>query len=68
MPVAQQLAVRHGGYGVKPAHYAVVGAALIDTLAKGLGDAFTTDTRLAWETAYGTLSAVMISASQPTHA
>ena len=68
VPVAQQLAVRHVGYGVKPAHYAVVGTALIDTLAKGLGDAFTTDTRLAWETAYGTLSAVMIAASQPAHA
>ena len=37
-------------------------------LAKGLGDAFTPDTRLAWETAYGTLSAVMIAASQPAHA
>ena len=68
VPVAQQLAVRHVGYGVKPAHYAVVGTALIDTLAKGLGDAFTPDTRLAWETAYGTLSAVMIAASQPAHA
>ena len=68
VPVAQKLAVRHVAYGVQPAHYAVVGTALIDTLAKGLGDAFTSDTRLAWETAYGTLSAVMISADQPAHA
>ena len=68
VPVAQKLAVRHVAYGVQPAHYAVVGTALIDTLAKGLGDAFTPDTRLAWETAYGTLSAVMIAASQPAHA
>jgi nitric oxide dioxygenase len=68
VPVAQKLAVRHVAYGVQPAHYAVVGTALIDTLAKGLGDAFTPDTRLAWETAYGTVSAVMIAASQPAHA
>src|SRR4051812_49953514 len=48
VPVAQQLAVRHVGYGVQTVHYTVVGTALIDTLAKGLGDAFTPDTRLAW--------------------
>jgi drug/metabolite transporter (DMT)-like permease len=29
VPAAQGLAVRHVGYGAQPAHYAVVGAALI---------------------------------------
>jgi len=63
VPVAQKLAERHVGYGAQPAHYAVVGQALIDTLDKGLGAEFTPETRAAWETAYGTLSAVMIAAA-----
>ncbi|WP_213953371.1 MULTISPECIES: globin family protein [unclassified Variovorax] len=66
VPVAQRLAERHVGYGAEPAHYAVVGAALIDTLDKGLGAEFTPDVRNAWETAYGTLSGVMIAAARKT--
>ena len=63
IPVAQRLAERHVGYGARPAHYAVVGAALLDTLAAGLGPAFTDETRAAWTVAYGTLSSVMIAAA-----
>jgi len=66
VPAAQRLAERHVGYGARPAHYAVVGAALIDTLATGLGDDFTQEVRNAWETAYGTLSQVMIAAAEAT--
>jgi len=62
VPAAQQLARRHAGYGARPEHYPVVGAALIDTLEKGLGPAFTPEVREAWATAYGLLSAVMIAA------
>ena len=65
VPVAEKLAVGHVAYGVKPEHYAHVGAALIDTLGKGLGDAFTADGQSAWENAYGTLSGVMIAAAYP---
>jgi len=64
VPVAQQLAERHVGYGAQPAHYAVVGQALLDTLQKGLGADFTPETREAWTTAYGTLSSVMIAAAE----
>ncbi len=64
VPVVERLAERHVGYGAMPAHYAVVGAALIDTLDKGLGADFTPDVRIAWETAYGTLSGVMIAAAE----
>ena len=64
VPVAERLAERHVGYGAVPAHYAVVGAALIDTLDEGLGADFTPDVRIAWETAYGTLSGVMIAAAE----
>ena len=63
VPAAERLAERHVGYGAQPAHYAVVGQALLDTLQTGLGAAFTTETREAWTTAYGTLSSVMIAAA-----
>ena len=63
VPAAQGLARRHVAYGAKPEHYAVVGQALLDTLAKGLGDAFTPEVREAWTTAYGLLSKVMIDAA-----
>jgi hemoglobin-like flavoprotein len=59
VPVAQDMAKRHVGYGVQPAHYDTVGAALLWTLEQGLGSAFTDDTREAWATAYGTLAGVM---------
>jgi hemoglobin-like flavoprotein len=62
VPAAQQLAVRHVAYGAQPAHYPVVGRALLDTLAKGLGDEFTPEVHDAWATAYGVLSGVMIEA------
>lgn len=62
VPAAQQLARRHVAYGAKPEHYAVVGAALLDTLAQGLGPEFTPEVREAWSAAYGLLSGVMIEA------
>jgi hemoglobin-like flavoprotein len=64
VPAAQRLAQRHVGYGAQPAHYAIVGEALIDTLAKGLGAEFTPATRTAWLAAYGLLSSVMIAAAE----
>jgi len=64
VPAVQALGRRHAGYGVEAHHYATVGAALIWTLEQGLGAAFTAETRVAWETAYGTLASVMIAASQ----
>jgi hemoglobin-like flavoprotein len=62
LPAVQDLGKRHVGYGVKPAHYATVGAALLDTLQAGLGEAFTPPVKAAWTDAYGTLSKVMIEA------
>ena len=65
VPVAQQLAVRHVGYGVKAEHYAPVGAALIWTLEQGLKDDFTPKVREAWMAAYNALSGAMIAAAYP---
>ncbi|MGA0569444.1 globin family protein [Variovorax sp. VNK109] len=64
VPAAQKLGERHNAYGAKPEHYAVVGAALLDTLAKGLGDDFTPEVRDAWTEAYGTLAGVMVDAQK----
>ena len=61
LPAASALAKRHGGYGAKPEHYPVVGGALLWTLEKGLGDAWTPELASAWTTAYDTLSSFMIS-------
>ena len=61
LPAASALAKRHVAYGARPAHYPVVGGALLWTLEKGLGEAWTPDIAAAWTAAYGILSGYMIS-------
>jgi len=61
LPAASALAKRHVSYGARPEHYPVVGSALLWTLEKGLGDAWTADVADAWTAAYSTLSGYMIS-------
>ena len=61
LPAASALATRHVSYGAKPEHYPVVGNALLWTLEKGLGEAWTAEVADAWTAAYGTLSGFMIS-------
>ena len=58
-PVLLKLGQRHAGYGVVQAHYASVGAALLDTLSAGLGDGFTPEVREAWTTMYGHVAQTM---------
>ena len=60
LPAASALATRHFSYGAKAEHYPIVGAALLWTLEKGLGDAWTREVAGAWTTAYATLSDFMI--------
>jgi nitric oxide dioxygenase len=64
LPAVEALGRRHAGYGVRESHYATVGAALLWTLAQGLGEAFTPAVREAWTEAYGTLASVMIEAAK----
>jgi hemoglobin-like flavoprotein len=59
IPAVQDLGRRHMGYGVTEAHYAPVGEALIWTLDKGLGPAFTPQVKGAWVAVYTTLAGVM---------
>lgn len=63
LPVAGDLAKRHVDYGVKAEDYEKVGASLIRTLEKGLGDEFDAPTRDAWIGAYGALSGAMTAAA-----
>ena len=63
VPAVEALGRRHAGYGVEAAHFETVGQALLDTLAVGLGEDFTTEVRDAWATAYGILAGVMQSAA-----
>ena len=64
VPAVQALGRRHAGYGVREAHYATVGEALVWTLEQGLGEGFTPDVRAAWTAAYTTLATVMIEAAE----
>jgi hemoglobin-like flavoprotein len=63
VPAVQDLGRRHAGYGVTPEHYGPVGEALIWTLEKGLGDAFTPAVKTAWSEAYATLADTMKAAA-----
>ena len=64
VPVVKDLGQRHATYGVEEKHYDTVGAALLWTLGKGLGDAFTPETEDAWVAVYGLLSSVMKDAAR----
>lgn len=64
VPVVQDLGRKHAGYGVEDRHYDTVGAALLWTLEKGLGSAFTPDVKDAWATVYGLLASTMQAAAR----
>ncbi|MDX9752697.1 MAG: globin family protein [bacterium] len=59
VPTVQDLGRRHVNYGVKDAHYATVGEALIWTLSQALGDEFDEELREAWVTVYTLLANTM---------
>jgi hemoglobin-like flavoprotein len=61
----EALAVRHVGYGVRDRHYDDVGAALLWTLERSLGPAFTPEVRDAWAALYGTVAEVMRNGAKP---
>lgn len=64
LPVLRHLGQRHAAYGVVDSHYDTVGAALIKTLAQGLGPAFSDDVREAWVEVYGIVAGTMQSAAK----
>ena len=64
VPVVQDLGRKHVGYGVEDRHYDTVGAALLWTLEKGLGSAFTPEVKEAWAAVYGLLASTMQNAAR----
>jgi hemoglobin-like flavoprotein len=69
LPAVRNLGRRHVDYGVKDEHYDTVGAALLWTLEKGLGDGFTPEVKEAWTETYVLLATTMKeAAAQPVPA
>ena len=63
LPAVRALGQRHAGYGVSAEQYVPVGAALLWTLEKGLGETFTPEVKDAWATVYIVLSTTMMNAA-----
>jgi len=59
IPALESLGRGHVKYGVEDKHYDLVGQALLWTLEKGLGLAWTPEARDAWATTYGIVAGVM---------
>jgi len=59
VPAVEALGKRHVGYGVKDQHYDTVAGALLYTLEKGLGPAFTPEVKEAWTATYTVLAGAM---------
>ncbi|MEO1330013.1 MAG: globin domain-containing protein, partial [Pseudomonadota bacterium] len=60
----EALGRRHEGYGAQPAHYAVVGEVLLETLERALGNRWTESSAAAWSAVYGALAQTMIAAAE----
>jgi hypothetical protein len=54
------LGARHVEYGVLPAHYGIVGEALLFTLETALGDSWTPKIKQGWTDIYGFISTAMM--------
>ncbi|HMA15065.1 MAG TPA: globin domain-containing protein, partial [Kiloniellaceae bacterium] len=68
VPVLEDLGRRHVGYGVRKQHYRTVGAALLWTLERGLGAAWSDEAEEAWAQAYAIVSGIMSAAAEPAAA
>jgi hemoglobin-like flavoprotein len=58
--ILEDLGKVHGQYGALPAHYAIVGRALIETLADVLQETFTNELKTSWARVYDIVSMAMI--------
>jgi hemoglobin-like flavoprotein len=64
LPAVKALGHKHAGYGVKDGDYETVGAALLWTLEKGLGAAFTPDVMASWAAVYQALATTMLAGAK----
>jgi hemoglobin-like flavoprotein len=60
VPKLRELGARHVAYGAEPEHYAVVGEALIASMAEIAGDAWRVEYEQAWATAYAVVAGAML--------
>eukprot|EP00542_Grammatophora_oceanica_P012625 CAMPEP_0194046528 /NCGR_PEP_ID=MMETSP0009_2-20130614/21494_1 /TAXON_ID=210454 /ORGANISM="Grammatophora oceanica, Strain CCMP 410" /LENGTH=154 /DNA_ID=CAMNT_0038691855 /DNA_START=117 /DNA_END=578 /DNA_ORIENTATION=+ len=66
--ILHDLGKKHAQYGALPAHYAVVGRALIDTLSGAIGEEkFTNEVKVAWARIYDILSSTMIEGAEEAY-
>jgi hemoglobin-like flavoprotein len=68
IPTLRNLGARHQAYGAEPAHYAVVGEALLDTLDQTGPAELDVGTRTLWMQFYGWVAAVMLEGAEQGHA
>jgi hemoglobin-like flavoprotein len=59
VPTLRELGARHVAYGAEPAHYPVVGAVLIASMAEIAGDAWRPAYEEAWAEAYAVVAGAM---------
>src|SRR5215210_1627219 len=60
LPKLRELGARHVAYGAEPAHYPVVGAVLIASMAEIAGDAWRPEYEQAWSAAFGVVAGAML--------
>ena len=60
VPFLVKLGARHVRYGVRPEHFGIGAEALMWTLERGLGDAFTPPVRDAWMEAWNAIATAML--------
>ena len=63
LPALSALGAKHDAYGFKDHHFDVVARALVDTLHRCLGEAFTPETKAAWIENYNGITSVMRTAA-----
>lgn len=63
-PALGALARQHASYGVREEYYGPLGEALIWAMQQALGEAFTAETREAWQAAYKAIAETMKAACQ----
>lgn len=63
-PELTRLGESHAALGAEPAHYDLVGEALIWTLGELAGGSFNADARAAWTRAFGYVAGEMMAAGQ----
>ena len=59
LPSVSQLGKRHNGYGVKPEHFSMVGAALLNSIETELDEQWTVDLAESWTSFYTLLAVTM---------